>query len=221
MTRTALTECLLKLITLAICIPLAAGSSVAATYQKIRPVTLKVVDATSRRPLQGIVVHYVVFRATYRTSTLGVLPPIEPLVERTPVGQLSGKTDANGEVNFGGIEVSLETYRFRPRMDKVDSEVFFVNLEPGPELLKRGSTEGGEKQVHELLFRTLPKLVGVVQPNARYKGYVLQTVAEISHAHSREQEVASVEFVPTDFARQDAGKFLLPLHENTSAPTKP
>jgi hypothetical protein len=135
------------------------------------------------------------------------------------VSKLSGSTDINGEVNFSGVEVNLEEYRFLPRMQKIDSEMLFVNLEPSEEAKQRLSFEDRANDRYELLFRTLPKLDRVEHPNAKYSGYVLETVNLISEAHDREQENATFEFRPEDFRREEKAYFAIGLHERP-APMK-
>jgi hypothetical protein len=179
----------------------------AATTQEIRPLTLRVVDAASRQPVEGIVVHYIVLRGTYRTSTFGVLPPVEPLVERTIVAKLSGRTDSEGEVSFGGVEVQLENYFILPRKDKIDSEMLFINLEPSEEAKQRLSFPDGTNDLYDLLVRTVPELERVTHPDQRYKGYLLQTVNLIADAHGREQKNATVHFKPENFSHPDRAYF--------------
>lgn len=192
-----------------------ANTCHADSLQRLRPVVLTVTDAASKKPLSGIVVHYLVLRSTYRTSTLGVLPPIEPFIERGVVSKLTGYTDANGEVSFQGVEIPLRTYIVRPREDKIDSEMFFVNLEPSEEAKRRLSFEDRENDRYELFVRTLPELDRVTHPNPAYKGYLLQTVPSISQAHGREQEKVTVHFQPEDFARHDTAAFSVPLRRSS------
>lgn len=191
----------------------AANASYGDSLQKLRPVSVKIVDARSKEPLSGIVVHYLVVRATYRTSTLGVLPPVEPLAEQSIVSKLTAATDGNGEVHFSGVVVPLRTYLIRPREDRVDSEMFFINLEPSDEARKRLSFSDRENDTYELLFRTLPDLKRVTRPNEKYRGYLLETVASIGEAHGREEQNATVDFRPADFSKQDPTTFTIGLRQ--------
>jgi hypothetical protein len=185
-----------------------AGPCHSDTLQKIRPITIKVIDAQTREPLRGIVVHRLVLRGTFRTSFLWVFPPIEPLVETSIASRKSGYTDDNGEASFEGVEVSLAEYWFRPRVDRIDSEIILVNLEPSEEAERWYAPEKIDK--YEILHRSLPNLERLVHPDKKYKGYWLGS-ADIREAHGREQERASVSFRPDDFQGETGVYFTAPL----------
>ena len=182
----------------------------AGTIQKVRSLTVKVIDSHSKQALEDITVHYIVVKGTYRTSTFGVLPPIEPLVGYTIVSKKSAATNANGEVTFEGVEVYLKSYFIWPRIDKIHSEEIFINLEPTEVARQRLSVEGEKNDHYELLFRQLPELKYVTNPSHKYKGYVLTNV-DIRESHGREQESATFEFRPEDFSREAKAYFLIEL----------
>lgn len=195
-----------------ICLAQTMSDALAGTTQKLRPLTVKVIDSHSKQALEGIAIHYIVVKGTFRTSTLWVLPPIEPLVGYTIVSKRSAKTNVYGEVTFEGVEVYLESYFIWPRVERIDTETIFINLEP-TESAKIYS-DGGEKiDLYDLLYRQLPELKYVTHPNQEYLGYVLTTVGFIDKAHGREQEAATFEFRPEDFSvsQKDKAYFTVEL----------
>ena len=178
-----------------ICLAHVTTDALGGTTQKVRSLTVKVIDFRTKHALEGITVHYIVIKGTYRTSTLGVLPPIEPLVGYTIVSKKSADTNANGEAIFEGVEGYFKSYFAWPRIEKIHSEEIFINLEPTEVARQRLSVEGEKNDHYELLSRQLPELKYIMNPNPKYKGYVLTTV-DIREPHGREQEGATFEFRP-------------------------
>jgi hypothetical protein len=184
----------------------------AAGPQELRPITVRVTDAASGKPLPGIVVHYLVLRRTDRTSTLWILPPIEPLVERTIEVKKSALTDGEGQARFEGAKIELRKYVFSSRIERIDSEMVFVNLRPLDRARSRFGSEGERLDDYDLLHKNLPELPHAINVNPKYKGHVLVT-ADISEPHGREQELASFSFRPDNSRGESEAFFTLPLRE--------
>jgi len=66
----------------------------------LRPLTLRVVEAGSKRPAQGVPVTYLVQSRVNRDRFLGLIPTLEPIMGARVAIALHGTTDHQGEVTF-------------------------------------------------------------------------------------------------------------------------
>lgn len=191
-----------RCIVFAVGLMLMVNLCLADTVQKVPRVSLKVIDAATRQSLPHIAVHYMVLRQTRRTSTLGVLPPIEPLVARVTVSKLTAYTDSDGMVEFPEVQVPLMSHLFS--VDEIESQKFFINLEPSPDAERFLSDRDEKADRYTLLLRSQPKLERVTTPDHSHKGFLLTIVNGLPGAHGREEAEATVEFRPEQLDRNVA-----------------
>jgi len=190
---------LLRCNVLALALMLAMNFCLADTVQNVPQVSLRVIDALSRQSLPHIAVHYLVLRQTRRTSILGVLPPIEPLVERVTVSKLTAYTNPDGLVEFPEVQVPLRSHLFS--VDEIESQKLFINLEPSSDAQRFLSDQDEKADKYALLLRSQPNLEHVVTPDPSHKGFLLTIVNGLPAAHGREEVEATVEFWPGRFNR--------------------
>jgi hypothetical protein len=100
-------------------VKLSAGGGVA-----VRPLTLTVLEAGTRRPLAGVHLRYAVEAAVLRGEVLGVLPSPESVLGWKIVAKETGVTDENGQWRTGRKALRLSG------SERLDRELVFVNLEP-------------------------------------------------------------------------------------------
>ncbi len=88
----------------------------------LRPLTLRVIDAGSKAPLEGVLVTYVVESSVGRDRFLGVIASLEPVKDHRVAVVQQATTDRQGEVTFAVRGLP------QPGNERWSKELAFVNL---------------------------------------------------------------------------------------------
>lgn len=92
----------------AVALAAAACFSPGAREVEVRPVRVRVVDAATKQPLEGVPVVYALQAMVMRDRILGIVPvPLEPDIGPRLVHKERGATDASGDVVLTGGKVPL------------------------------------------------------------------------------------------------------------------
>ncbi len=89
----------------------------------LRPLTIRVVDATTGRPLAGVPVSYALQTIVERGRLFGVVPSLEADIGPALAFKRASVTSGDGEVSFDTTGLVL------PGDQRLDQEYVFVNLE--------------------------------------------------------------------------------------------
>ncbi len=97
-----------RFLALALAVGAGACFSPGAREVEIRPVRVRVVDAATKQPLEGVPVAYALQAMVMRDRILGLVPvPIEPDIGPRVVHKERGATDASGDAVLPGGKLSL------------------------------------------------------------------------------------------------------------------
>lgn len=88
----------------------------------LRPITVRVVDATTKQPVADVQVAYALHTMVSRAGFLGLLPSPNPSIGQRLAYRARALTDRNGEATFHVTSLGLRAD------ERLDDEVVLVNL---------------------------------------------------------------------------------------------
>jgi hypothetical protein len=140
---------------------------------KVRPIKIKVVDAVTKKPLEGITVNYILQTYTFKKRVLLFFKNIEPKIKSNI--ELSEKrfTDENGEVNFPLRELEIKRNR------ALEEEKIIINLAVDMEndLVQKliPSYENELDFMNHIMGTPWKSSKYLINPNNKYKGFYLHS----------------------------------------------
>lgn len=100
----------------------AGGASAEKRLASVRPITLKVIDARTKEPLNGISVYYAIQTIVFQKYIFLIIPNLEPDIGPKIAYKEHKYTNERGEVAFQVNDFSL------PKNERLDKELIFINL---------------------------------------------------------------------------------------------